>query len=187
MEKGRYTLKSSKLIVNPSNEQDPWNEKWIIYLAKEEKEIGYATFAGEKALGTVPLYVELEEEYRNRGLGTDALRMLVEWAFHFKNVYEVKASADHENDKAVKSLGKAGFVLRDTEGHMEFYSITKNKTAWTGLYVLIGIVVGIILGIVLGSPKIGMGLGLVVCISMGLILDNNAKKERELVTGRKDD
>lgn len=175
-------------MIEPKNQQDLWNCQWTIFLSQGEwKEIGFASFEGEKALGTVPLDVILKEEYRNQGYGTAAIKMLVDWAFHFHNVYEVTAKAEHENDKAVKALGKAGFILRDVENHTESYSITKNKTSWTGLYVLIGVFIGIILGIVLANPKLGMGIGLVVSISIGIMLDNNAKKEREKVTGRKDD
>ena len=187
MEK-KHILKSSKIVIEPSDGQDLWNADWVISLAKGEKNrIGRASFAGEKELGTVPLQVELLEEYRNQGYGTQAIRMMVDWAFRYPNVYEVKTEADHENDKAVKALGKAGFVYRGENRHMEQYSITKNKSAWTGLYVMIGIFLGILLGIVLSSPKLGLGIGLVVSIATGMVLDNGEKRRREQVTGKKDD
>ena len=182
----KYLLKSSKIVIEHSNEQDLWNADWIISFAKGEKHrIGKASFAGEKALGTVPLYVELEEEYQDQGYGTQVIRMMVDWAFRHPNVYEVKAEAEHENDKAVKALGKAGFVYRSEDKHIEQYSVTKNKSAWTGLYVMIGIFLGIFLGIVLSSPKLGMGIGLVVSVGIGIALDNGEKHRREQVTGKK--
>lgn len=184
----KYLLKSSKIVIEPSNEQDLWNADWIISFADgERRRIGRASFAGEKALGTVPLYVELEEEFRDQGYGTQAICMMVDWAFRHSNVYEVKAEAEHENDKAVKALGKAGFVYRSEDKHIEQYSVIKNKSAWTGLYMMIGIFLGIFLGIVLSSPKLGMGIGLVVSIGIGIALDNGEKHRREQVTGKKDD
>ena len=184
----KYLLKSSEIVIEPSDEQDLWNADWIISLANgEERRIGRASFAGEKALGAVPLQVELEEEYRNQGYGTQVIRMMVNWAFRHSNVYEVKAEAEHENDKAVKALGKAGFVYRGGKQHIEQYSITKSKSAWTGLYVMIGIFLGILLGIVLSNQKLGLGIGLVVSIATGIALDNSEKQRREQVTGKKDE
>lgn len=188
MKNNRNLLRSSNITIQPSDEDNLWEADWIISFTKGEKQrIGRASFAGEKALGAVPLSVELSEEYRNQGFGTEAIRMLVDWAFHFRNVYEVKAQTEHENDKAVKALEKAGFVLRDSDRHNESYSITKNKSSWTGLYLMIGLFLGVMLGVVLSSPKLGMCIGLVASLIIGAALDGKEKHERERVTGKKDD
>ena len=68
-----------------------------------------------------------------------------------KNVFEVVSKVEHENDKGVNALQKAGFVFRGNEGKEETYSIIKGKTVWTGVYVAAGIFVGMILGIVINS------------------------------------
>ena len=184
MEKNNHVVSSPTLTIKATNESDLWNADWEILLTKEEKKIGRLTFAGEKVLGTVPLYVELEEEYRNRGYGTEAMIMIVDWLFRFPNIFEVSAEVDRENDKGVKSLKKAGFVYREGEGRMTRYSITKPKTAWTGLYLFIGIFLGLILGIVLSHIVAGLIAGVVIGVSIGLSMDQAANKERERITGK---
>lgn len=185
MKKKEYWLKSDMITITPSNEKDLWESDWIIALRKGEREqIGTASFAGEKLLGTVPLKVELAPKYRNCGLGTEAIKMMVNWAFLYRNIYEVVSWVEHENDKGVKALQKSGFVFRSSEDKVETYSILKEKTVWTGVYVAVGIVVGMILGIVLNNAWLGFALGLVFCLCMGTIMDSNASKYRKSVTGK---
>ncbi|MDO4513222.1 MAG: hypothetical protein Q4B72_04220 [Lachnospiraceae bacterium] len=104
--------------------------------------------------------------------------------YHLKTVDFTITPAD-ENDKAVHALEKAGFVYRSREGKTEYYSITKQKTSWLGLYVCIGILVGMILAIVLGSAPIGMLLGILICVAIGAGMDASENKARERVTGEK--
>ena len=120
MSKKSFYLKSEILTITPSNEEDLWESDWIIAFRKGEKEqIGTASFAGEKLLGAIPLKVELVQKYRNRGLGTEVIKMMVNWAFLHKNIYEVVSRVEHENDKGVNALQKAGFVFRGKEGNVE--------------------------------------------------------------------
>lgn len=185
MMKNDFCLKSDTVTITPSNMENLWESDWIIAFRKGEKEqLGTATFAGEKLLGTVPLSVELIPRYRNRGLGTEIIRMMVNWAFLHKNIFEVVSKVEHENDKGVNALQKAGFVFRGNEGKVETYSIIKRKTAWTGVYAVVGIFVGLILGIVINSVWLGFVIGLIASLSVGAIMDNNALKYRESVTGK---
>ena len=185
MKKNDFWLKSDIITITPSNVEDLWEADWIIAFRKGEKEqIGTASFAGEKFLGAVPLKVELAQKYRNRGLGTEVIKMMVKWAFLHKNVFEVMSRVEHENDKGVNALHKAGFVYRGNEGDVETYSIVKEKTVWTGIYVFVGIVVGMILGIVFNNVWLGFAIGVVSCLCMGGIMDSNALKYRESVTGK---
>ena len=185
MMKNDFCLKSDTVTITPSNMENLWESDWIIAFRKGEKEqLGTATFAGEKLLGTVPLSVELMPRYRNRGLGTEIIRMMVNWAFLHKNIFEVVSKVEHENDKGVNALQKAGFVFRGNEGKVETYSIIKRKTAWKGVYAVVGIFVGLILGIVINSVWLGFVIGLIASLSVGAIMDNNALKYRESVTGK---
>ncbi len=185
MDKKRYYLKSEQITITPSNEEDLWESDWVIAFRKGEKEqIGTASFAGEKILGTVPLQVELAQSYRNRGLGTEVIKLMVNWAFLHRNIYEVISQVEHENDKGVNALQKAGFVFRGNEGNVETYSILKEKTTWTGVYVAVGIIVGMILGLVLNNLWVGFAVGLISCLCIGTIMDYNAQKYRESVTGK---
>ena len=181
----KYHLKTVDFTITPADENDLWETEWNIELRSDAERIGTVSFAGEKARGTVPFTIELSESYRNRGYGTEAIRMMVDGAFLHRNVYEVTAVTEHENDKAVHALEKAGFVYRSREGKTEYYSITKQKTSWLGLYVCIGILVGMILAIVLGSAPIGMLLGILICVAIGVGMDASENKARERVTGEK--
>ncbi len=186
MQDSKYLLKSPEITIVPSNEDDLWNSDWIISLRGGDKEqIGTASFAGEKALGTVPLRVELKEGYRNQGYGTEVFRLMVSWAFERKSVYEVTAVTVHENDKCVKALSKAGFIFRSSDGPVETYSVIKQKTSWTGLYVMIGIVIGCLLGVVSGNLWVGFGIGMLACLSIGASMDMGAARYRANVTGKR--
>ncbi|MBR6478610.1 MAG: hypothetical protein IKS85_09215 [Lachnospiraceae bacterium] len=84
----------------------------------------------------------------------------------------------------LRTLKKNGFVYRDSEGRTEYYSRTKPKTAWTGLYLFLGIFLGFILGIVFAHIVTGMIAGIAIGVSIGLSMDLAANKEREKVTGK---
>ena len=82
MMKNSFCLKSDTVTITPSNMENLWESDWIISFRKGEREqLGTASFAGEKFLGAVPLNVELMPKYRNRGFGTEIIRMMVNWAF----------------------------------------------------------------------------------------------------------
>lgn len=181
----KHFVKTPKVTITASDDKDIWNADWIITLAKDEsKKIGTFSFAGEKVLGTIPIHVELDEAYRNQGYGTEVIAAMTGWAFNFKNIYEITAVTDRENDKCVKALRKNAFVCRETEGRMETYSKTRPKTAWTGLYLFLGIFLGFIMGIVFAHVITGMIVGVVIGVSIGLSMDSAANKEREKVTGK---
>ena len=180
----RHEIISKKITIKASDDNDIWEQDWIISLTEENKPIGKLSFAGEKVLGTIPIHMELEEDYRNQGYGTMAFIMMVNWLFRFPNIYEVIAFTDRENDKCVRALKKAGFVYRSIEGRVETYSITRPQTAWTGLYLFLGIAVGLVIGIVINHVIIGTIVGIVIAVPIGMSMDLAAKKEREKVTGK---
>lgn len=184
MSKDKYTLKSPGIKIQPSNEEDLWESDWIITAeCAEWHQVGTVSFAGEKALGAVPISVNLEPRWQNRHIGTEVLKIMVDWAFLHNEVFEIKCHCDHENDRALHALQKASFIYRTKEGTEEYYSITKQKPSWLGLYVLIGVVIGLILGIVFGSLWIGFCAGIIACLLAGTALELQEKKYREKVRG----
>lgn len=185
MKSSRYLLKASKFTIEPTDENDVWSCDWVITSRDDKEQMGTVSFAGEKTLGTVPIRIELIQKYRDRGIGTEVIRMMVDWAFLHKNVYEVTAVTEHENDRCINALQKAGFVFRDKVGKEETYSIKKPKSNWTGLYIIIGFITGLILGIVLENSWLGMAMGIVAGVVAGAILDSGIRKDREKVTGKK--
>lgn len=187
MKKNNFCLKSEEITITPSNMEDLWESDWIIAFRKGDKEqFGTASFAGDKLLGAVPLNVELMPRYRNRGLGTEVIRMMVNWAFLHKNIFEVVSKVEHENDKGVNALQKAGFVYRGNEEKVETYTIIKAKTSWLGAYVVVGIIAGMLLGIMLNSLWLGFAIGIVASLCIGAAMDTNALKYRESITGKRE-
>lgn len=183
-EVNNHVVKTPKVTIVASDDNDIWNADWHIHLTNGNQRIGTFSFAGEKVLGTIPIHVELDEAFRNQGYGTEVIEAMTDWAFRFKNIYEITAVTDRENDKCVKALRKNDFVCRETEGRIETYSKTRPKTAWTGLYLFIGIFLGFIMGIVFAHVITGMIVGVVIGVSIGLSMDSAANKERQKVTGK---
>lgn len=183
--KNKFKLKANNFVIEASEQNDPWNTPWNIYTTYDHELIGTVSFAGEKALGTVPICVELKSHYQNKGYGTEIYRMMVSWAFSHSNVYEVKGTCDTENDRCIIAMEKAGFVYRSKEDHIETYSVIKRKTTWLGLYMVIGFNVGLVLALVLNSPWVGLAIGLFVCITLGTVMDQKEQQKREAVTGKK--
>jgi len=187
MAKSKNTLKGSKVFIKPSNDDNLWEEPWDIYVVDGEKEkVGQVSFAGEKSMGTVPISIEIPDiHYRNRGFGTEALRLMTEWAFYHRNVFEIKTTSEHENSAYIMALQKAGFVYRGGTRFIEDYSIVKQKTSWTGIYLFIGILAGLIMGFVLNNAYAGLGIGVFIAVIIGGSMDFKEKRYRESVTGKK--
>ena len=187
MAHSKNLLKGNKVFIKPSNEDNLWEEPWDIYVADGEKEkVGQVSFAGEKARGTVPITIVIPDiHYRNRGFGTEALRLMTEWAFYHKNVFEIETTAEHENSAYIMALQKAGFVYRGGTRYIENYSITKQQTSWTGIYLIIGIVAGLIMGFVLNNGYAGLGIGVFIAVIIGGSMDLKEKRYRESVVGTK--
>lgn len=187
MSKSKYTMKSGDLCIEPTDDDNIWESDWAIYLLQPERiQIGTVTMEGEKANGTVPIKLEIPDKfYRNKGYGTWALKMMREWIFCHVDIYEITATCDHENSACIAALEKAGFVQRYADKFTEVYSITKPKTAWLGLYLIIGIIAGAFLGVLLEFPWVGLGLGLFAGIVVGSYMDAQERKIRVKYTGKK--
>lgn len=187
MKKNRFTIKTKEMIIEPVDESDVWEGEWnIILRADKPVTIGTASFAGEKMLGAVPVSINLEEKYRNQGYGTLAFKLLVDFAFGYKNIYEVYAVAFADNDACISALEKAGFVRREKNGKTETYSIYKPKTVWLGIYIYIGLIAGLVIGIVINMPWVGLIIGLIIGFILGAILDSDENKKREEALGTRD-
>lgn len=188
MSTNKYRIKTKELTIEPPEDGSLWEGDWTLIRKKDRYTepvcIGKASFRGDKELGTVPITVELDEEFRNKKYGTEVFKLMSDFALGFKNIYEVSAQTQDDNYKCVAALEKAGFVFRNRDGHTETYSITKPGTSWLGLYLLIGLAVGLVLGFVFGNSIVGLIIGLAAGILTGASMDQAASKEREKVTGK---
>ncbi len=175
MSKLRFPLVTDHLLLQPDDEEKLWNEKWTVRSRDGAQDvIGTLSLAGAKIAGEVPIRVELQEEYRNRGFGTEIFYFMAKFVFRFRDLKEISAVCEHENDKCVHALEKAGYVLREQKNGMDHYSMKKPKTAWTGLYVSVGVCAGLILGVVLSNLWAGLVTGILAGAIVGFVLDRRA-------------
>jgi len=65
-----------------------------------------------------------EKEYQNKGFGTEAMELLLEYAFNTVNLHRIELYTYEYNDRAIKSYTKVGFV---EEGRRRQFMYFKGK------------------------------------------------------------
>lgn len=191
--KSSIYIKTEHLYIVPmedfSTRADLYSINWGIYLVKSKKEkllIGKFHFNGPEELGVMSFEFEIDEPYRYKGYGTEFLKAVAEWALMQNKVYEIACEIPTKCEAAIRAINKAHFVYRKGDKISEHYSLTRQKSSWLGLYVILGLVVGLSLGIIFNNGVIGLIIGLVSGILFGGVLDSKANKEREAVTGKQE-
>ncbi len=58
--------------------------------------------------GTVGIFIG-DEENRSRGLGTEVLRLLLDYGFHYLNLNNIMLNVKSFNERAIKCYKKVGF------------------------------------------------------------------------------
>jgi RimJ/RimL family protein N-acetyltransferase len=102
------------------------------------------TLDGDKSIGFVSLnaiswnnrdaWVGIgiwDTEYRGKGYGTDAMRLVLRYAFTELNLHRVTLGVFEYNPRAQRSYQKAGFTL---EGRVR-QELNRNGQRWDGLYM----------------------------------------------------
>lgn len=177
---------SLEKMYQDENNDYIWYTLWRLVKIDADRSthtLGYLRFFGVPELGQVELALELKKIYRNRGFGTNILKIITDWAFLRKNIYEINAHFHRENDSAINAFTKAGYMFREQEGEIEYYSRTKESSAWSGLYLVIGVWAGLAMGIIFNNLLIGIASGIVIGLICGVILDQKEKEKRAKVTG----
>ena len=84
---------------------------FLIQSRKEDKTIGFVALDGIKwSHGDAWLAIGIgERAYRGQGLGTEAVRLILQYAFTELNLYRISLSAFEYNSRALRSYEKAGF------------------------------------------------------------------------------
>lgn len=72
-----------------------------------------------------------EKEYWGRGYGTDAMRVLLHYAFTELNLHRISLSVFEYNPRAIRSYEKAGFVLEGRERE----AIARGGKRWDMIYM----------------------------------------------------
>ena len=162
--------------MEPLNVDKFWEEEWSVTLKEDSgKNVGRFHFEDAGLDGELTLFVDIEPAYQKPGLGAEIYSAIAEFVFKFPELKVVRTSCRHENDDLVHSLEKAGYVRRKNENGSDFYSISKQKTAWAGLYMIIGLIAGFIIGITISNLWVGTFSGVVIGSLIGYVLDKKAK------------
>ncbi len=170
----RLPLATDRLLLCPEDEKSIWTSGWNVRLKEkdgETEDIGSFRFLGAKEDGEIGISVELLPEFRNKGYGSEIFFFMAEFVFRFRNMREITASCDHENDSCVHALNKAEYVWRESKGSTDFFSKKRPKSAWAGLYVCVGVCAGFLLGITLSNLWLGTAIGVIAGAVIGILLD----------------
>jgi len=74
-----------------------------------------------------------EPELRGKGYGTDAMRVLVRYAFHELNLHRVSLRVLAENARAIRAYEKTGFVIEGRERGADSRDGQRTDIIWMGL------------------------------------------------------
>ncbi len=103
-----------------------WYTNWQIVLRTENIAIGSLCFMGEPdENGTVEVGYGTNEEYRNLGYMTEAVKAVCEWALNRTYVTSVRAESDKINEASRRVLEKCGMTLFMENEESMFWHLSK--------------------------------------------------------------
>jgi len=106
--------------------QHPWYTYFLLIRLVDLQAVGVCGFKGPPTMfGSVELGYAMQEQFRNHGYMTEAVRGLVKWAFTHEKCAVVTAETLRENFASQKVLQKAGLELRRTGEKMLYWSVEK--------------------------------------------------------------
>ncbi len=74
-----------------------------------------------------------EKEYWGKGYGTDAMRVVLRYAFTELNLHRVSLTVFEYNPRAIRSYEKAGFTLEGREREAVFRSGKRTDMIYMGV------------------------------------------------------
>jgi RimJ/RimL family protein N-acetyltransferase len=113
------TLMSAKSIQDEFEKglEDQKGYIFIIHTLAENKQIGFVglhSFDWANGNGWASIGIG-EREYWGKGYGTEAMMLVLRFAFMELNLHRVSLAVFEFNARAIKSYGKAGFVIEGRE------------------------------------------------------------------------
>ena len=113
--KQAYSEMLDGCVKNP--EQHLWYTVWIMQLkAGNNPVVGDLCFKGLSEKGIVEIGYGINPEYEGRGLTTEAVIAMTEWASGQPGVLCIEAETDPQNIASQKVLQKAGFMPNGVMG-----------------------------------------------------------------------
>jgi len=90
---------------------------WLIILKEKNQAAGIFCMKGEPdEQGEIEIGYSIGQQFRNKGLMTEALRAIVYWFDNFPEITTVKAETLSDNYSSIRVLEKVGFRLRQRKG-----------------------------------------------------------------------
>src|ERR1035437_1615246 len=91
---------------------------WIVIEKSELAIVGGICFHGEPdEMGEVEIGYGTDEDYRNKGIMTEAIAWIIQWISNHKKVKIIKAKTDPENTSSVRVLVKNDFIIDQQNDH----------------------------------------------------------------------
>lgn len=108
----------------------PWYTYFLLVDTLEQRAMGVCGFKGAPThFGSVELGYAIHEGFRNRGLMTEAVRALVDWAFTQPDCTRVIAETLKENIASQRVLQKSGLTLDHAHETMIYWKIERDDWA----------------------------------------------------------
>ena len=173
-----FPLETKHFYIEPKDHDNLWREEWSICLKTEDrKQVGTLRFEEASFHDEVYFSADLDKEYDRATFGVEIFYAMSRFAFRFKNIREISTVCRHDNEHRIRSLEKAGYVWRKSQDGDVYYSMKKQKTSWTGLYVIIDMIAGFIMGITISNLWVGTVAGVLIGTIIGVLMDKREKKE----------
>lgn len=160
-----------------------WAIPWEMVLKKEQLPVGDLCFKGAPKQGTVELGYGIDKEYEGRGLTTEAVGAMLDWAFAQKDVYAVEAETCPDNVASRKILAHHKFLPSGEGKEGPRFRREKSVLSWLTVYMCFGLSIGLSLGILMTRPIYGMCAGMAAAACLGAAMDASEKKHRAEILG----
>ncbi len=173
-----FPLVTKHYLISPKDENKLWDEEWSINI-RDGEEVSIGSFHFEEAgyHGSVKICVDLDPPFAKEENIAEIFYSMARFIFRFRDLREITTVCRHEDDHRVRGLEKAGYVLREFRDGNDYYSMTKQKTSWTGIYVIIGMVAGFFIGITISNLWVGTIAGVLIGTIIGYLMDKREQKK----------
>lgn len=160
-----------------------WAIPWEMVLKKEQLPVGDLCFKGAPKRGAVELGYGIGKDYEGRGLTTEAVGAMLDWAFAQKDVYAVEAETAPDNLASQKILEHHKFVPAGQGEEGPRFRREKPVLSWLTVYMCFGLSIGLALGTLMTRPIYGMCAGMAAAACLGAAMDASEKKHRAEILG----
>jgi len=118
-----------KMIASVQNapEQWPWNTNWAIIAKEKRAIIGGFCFYGAPQDGKVEIGYGLDQPFRHKGYLSQALSLMIAWAFSHPKVKVIEAETARENLASQRALQRKGFQPYLMEGSNIWWQLTREQ------------------------------------------------------------